>query len=455
MSKRPKLSTGQIWSMSMGFLGIQFGFALQNANASWILQLYGADVEHLSWFWLAAPLTGLIVQPIIGHYSDRTWGILGRRRPYFLSGAILASLALVLMPNAGKFAALLPPMFVGAGFLMIMDASINVSMEPFRALVADMLPSEQRTGGYSVQTILIGIGAVVGSELPYIFAKWFGISSVASNSHGVPNNLIFSFYVGAIVFISTILWTVSRTKEYPPEVLKSFSDSAAGVKEEDDAGIRQIFIDFVHMPKTMRQLGVVQFFSWFALFAMWVFTTPAVAQHIYHAPVDQIHSQGYSDAGIWVGAIFGIYNGVAALFAFLLPSIARLTNRKITHSIALACGAAGMLSIYFINDPHWLILSMVGIGIAWASILAMPYAILAGSIPPEKMGVYMGIFNFFIVFPQIINGLFGGPIVKHFYNSHAIYALVMAGISLILAAISIHFVEDKDDITEKKSNAGN
>lgn len=449
MNTRPRLSTGQIWSMSMGFLGIQFGFALQNANASYILQTFGADVEHLSWFWLAAPITGLLVQPIIGHYSDRTWGRLGRRRPYFLTGAILASIALVLMPNAGRFAALLPPMFVGAGFLMIMDASINVSMEPFRALVADMLPSDQRTEGYSVQTILIGIGAVVGSYLPWVLVNWFGMSSAQGSSNGVSENKVFSFYVGAIVFIGTILWTVLRTKEYPPEVLKSFSDSSPGKKEEHDKGIWQVFIDFANMPKTMRQLGVVQFFSWFALFSMWVFTTPALAQHIYHLPVDDVHSKIFDHVGDWVGALFGTYNGVAAIFAFLLPVIARKTSRKITHSISLACGAAGLLSIYFIQNPHWLMVSMIGIGIAWASILAMPYAILAGAIPTDKMGTYMGIFNFFIVFPQILNGLFGGPIVKHFYNSHAIYALVIAGVSLILAAISIHFVDDKDDVTVK------
>ena len=453
MRTRPRLSTGQIWNMGMG---IQFGFALQNANASRILQSFGADIEHLSWFWLAAPITGLLVQPIIGHYSDKTWGRLGRRRPYFLTGAILASIALVLMPNAGRFAALIPPMFVGAGFLMIMDASINVSMEPFRALVADMLPDEQRTSGYSVQTILIGIGAVIGSVLPYILANWFGVSSVAATKNEIADNVVYSFYIGAIVFILTILWTVLRTKEYSPEVLKSFSDSEPVEDEKQYKGIRQIIYDlkqilkdFIIMPKTMRQLGVVQFFSWFALFAMWVFTTPAVAQHIYHLSVEDTNSQTYNDSSNWVTFIFGVYNGVAAVFAFLLPVIARRTSRKITHSIALACGAAGMLSMYFINDPHMLILSMVGIGIAWASILAMPYAILAGSIPPAKMGTYMGIFNFFIVFPQIVNGALGGPIVKHFYNSHAIYALVMAGISLILASISIHFVTDKDDVKVK------
>ena len=430
--------------MSLGFLGIQFGFALQNANASFILQKFGADVEHLSWFWLAAPLTGLIVQPIVGHYSDRTWGRMGRRRPYFLFGAIFASIALALMPNAGIFAAAIPPMFIGAGFLMIMDASINVSMEPFRALVADLLPSEQRTYGYSVQSVLIGIGAVVGSGLPYILANWLGIDSTSTEAKPVPNNVIFSFYIGAVMLIGTILWTVIRTREYSPEELKTFSDEEVP-DESKHAGLIQIFKDFGKMPRTMRQLGVVQFFSWYALFSMWVFTTPAIAHHIYNIPIGDTGNE-YNTAGAWVGILFMVYNGIAAFYALLLPKIAKYTTRKIAHSLSLVIGACGMLSMYFFNDPNLLLISMVGIGIAWASILAMPYAILAGSIPPSKMGIYMGIFNFFIVFPQIVNGIFGGPIVKRFFHSQAIYALVLAGISLFLAAIFIHFVDDKDEV---------
>jgi maltose/moltooligosaccharide transporter len=446
MIKKPNLSFWQIWNMSFGFLGIQFGFALQNANASRILQTFGADVEHLSWFWLAAPLTGLIVQPIIGHYSDRTWGRLGRRRPYFLTGAIIASIALSLLPNAGYFARVIPAMFVGAGFLMLMDASINVSMEPFRALVADMLPARQRTLGYSIQTVLIGIGAIVGSWLPYILANWLGISSESAFEGDVPDNVVFAFYIGSVVFILTIIWTVVRTKEYSPEELNSFSEGGEEIASGPSRGILQIFSDFAGMPKAMRQLGAVQFFSWFALFSMWVFTTPAVAQHVYGLPVNDTSSKTYQEAGNWVGIIFGVYNGVAAVFAMLLPIVSRWTSRKTTHSIALAFGAIGMFSIYFVNDPRWLILSMVFIGIAWASILAMPYAILAGSIPPRKMGIYMGIFNFFIVFPQIVNGIFGGPIVKRLYDSQAIYALLGAGISFVIAAVVIHFVEDKEDI---------
>jgi maltose/moltooligosaccharide transporter len=436
---KPRLSFFQILSMSMGFLGIQFGFALQNSNASRILQTFGADMEHLSWFWLAAPLTGLIIQPIIGYYSDKTWTRLGRRRPFFLTGAILAAIALLLMPNAGVFAHYLPPMFIGAGFLMMMDASINVAMEPFRALVGDMLPADQTTQGFSIQTFLIGVGAVVGSWLPYMLAEWFGISKIAAEG-GIPDNVVFSFYIGAAVLILSILWTVFTTKEYSPQQLAQFHQEET---KEEKAKFSDIFRDFVHMPKTMRRLGLVQFFSWIALFGMWVFTTPAVAQHIYGVAVNDTQSLAYQNAGNWVGIIFGVYNGVAMIYALLLPAIARKIGRKLTHSFSLIAGGAGLISIYFIADPNMLLFSMIGVGIAWGSILAMPYAILAPALPARKMGVYMGIFNIFITVPQIVNGVFGGPIVKRVFDSQAIYALLMSGIFLLIAAVSVLFVHDQ------------
>ncbi len=424
--------------MSFGFLGIQFGFALQNGNASRILQTFGADVEHLSWFWLAAPLTGMIVQPIIGYYSDKTWTALGRRRPFFLAGAILASVALIFMPNASALIAILPPLYIGAGILMIMDTSFNIAMEPFRALVADLLPSEQRTLGFSIQTFLIGIGAVIGSWMPYAFAEWFGIAKTAAPGQ-VPDNVTYSFYIGAIVFLITILWTVMSTKEFPPEEYKKEAE------KEQLSGMRQIARDFARMPKTMKQLGLVQFFSWFALFSMWVFTTPAVATHVYGLDINDTSSETYQNAGNWVGIIFGVYNGVSAIYALLLPAIALKFGRKRTHALSLVAGGIGLISIYFIKEPNMLLLPMIGIGIAWASILAMPYAILAGAIPIHKMGIYMGVFNFFITLPQIINGVIGGPIVKYLYNNQAIYALIMAGLFMLIAAVSVIFVEDKDD----------
>jgi maltose/moltooligosaccharide transporter len=441
LQTKPKFSFFQILSLSMGFLGIQFGYALQNANASRILQTFGADIEQLSWFWLAAPITGMIIQPIIGHYSDHTWTRLGRRRPFFLAGAILAAIALILMPNAGVFASFLPAMFIGAGFLMIMDASFNVAMEPFRALVADMLPADQSTLGFSIQTFLIGIGAVVGSWLPYVMAQWFGISKVAPNG-GIPDNVVFSFYIGAAVMIITILWTVITTKEYSPEELARFNVDKEIVKEEKSK-FSDIFRNILAMPKTMKQLAPVQFFSWIALFGMWVFTTPAVAQHVYGLAVADTKSALYQDAGNWVGIIFGVYNGVAMIYALFLPAIAKLIGRKLTHSLSLTAGAVGLISIYFITSPNTLIFSMLGVGMAWGSILSMPYAILAPALPVRKMGVYMGIFNIFITVPQIINGLFGGMIVKRFFDSQAIYALIMSGIFLLIAAICVLWVEDK------------
>ncbi|TNE74302.1 MFS transporter [bacterium] len=441
--KKPKLSLVQIWNMSFGFLGIQFGFALQNANASRILQTFGADVEHLSWFWLVAPITGMIVQPIIGHYSDNTWTRLGRRRPFFLTGAILAATGLILMPNAEMFAAVLPALWVGAGMLMIMDASFNIAMEPFRALVADKLPTEQRTLGFSIQTILIGIGAVIGSWLPYVLAEWFNIGKTASAGE-IPMNLIISFVVGALFLLGTIVLTVVTTKEYSPEETLAFDDhEEADVVEKTK--FFDIFKDFANMPKTMKQLGLVQFFSWFGLFSMWVFTTPAIAQHVFNLQPGDTSSDLFQEAGNWVGVIFGVYNAVSAVFAFFLPKIAERVGRKKTHAFSLILGGLGLISIYFIHNKYVLILSMIGVGVAWASILAMPYAILAGSIPAKKMGVYMGIFNFFITFPQIVNGVIGGPIVKYLYGGHAIYALVMAGVFFILGALSVMKVDDVDE----------
>lgn len=440
--QRPRLTFWQILNMNFGFLGIQFGFALQNGNASRILQTFGADVEHLSLFWLAAPLTGMIVQPIIGHYSDKTWTSLGRRKPYFLTGGLLAAAALVFLPNASFMAFILPPILVGAGMLMIMDASFNVAMEPFRALIADNLPDSQRGLGFSVQTFLIGIGAVMGSWLPYIFSEYLGISKTADQNH-IPNNVLFSFYTGAIVLIGSLLWTIFTTKEYPPEEYAAFH---ANEPKLESGGLLSIFKDFANMPSTMRQLGLVQFFSWFALFSMWVFSAPAIAQHIYQVPKTDTSSIKFADAGNWVGILFGVYNGVSAMYALFLPAIARMTNRKITHAFSLIAGGAGLISIFFIHDPRLLLVSMVGVGLAWGSILAMPYAILSGSIPAQKMGVYMGIFNFFITLPQIINGLFGGLIVKHLFNDQAIYAIVLAGIFMFCAAVCVLFIHDEKDI---------
>ncbi|SCY50763.1 MFS transporter [Flavobacterium caeni] len=451
MEKR-RLGFWEIWNMSFGFFGIQMGFALQNANASRILQTFGADVHELSWFWIIAPLMGLIVQPIIGHYSDNTWGRFGRRKPFFLAGALLASVGLILMPQADIFIALLPALWVGAGMLMIMDASFNIAMEPFRALVGDNLRNDQATLGFSVQTALIGFGAVIGSWLPYALHNWFGVPNESTDG-SVPQHLIYSFVVGAVCLVASILVTVLTTKEYSPEELARFSDEKASAdalaaehatdpEPVKEARLMDIFDDFRKMPSTMRQLSWVQFFSWFGLFGMWVFTTPAIAHHIYGLPVDDVKSATYQAAGDWVGILFGIYNGVSAIFAFALPMIAKKIGRKKTHAISLVIGGIGLLSMYIMPDENWLILSMVCIGVAWASILAMPYAILAGAISPKKMGVYMGIFNFFIVIPQIINALIGGPLVKYLYNDNAIFALVTSGVSFLIAAALVAKVKD-------------
>lgn len=414
-------------------MGIQFGFALQNANVSRIFETLGASIDELPILWIAAPTTGLLIQPIIGYMSDRTWSKLGRRRPFFLIGAILASLALIIMPNS-------PALWVAAGMLWIMDASINVSMEPFRALVADLLPSDQRTQGFAVQSFFIGTGAVIASALPYIFTNYLGISNSAPEGV-IPDSVKYSFYVGAFAFLSAILWTVFRTKEFPPENMEKFLQEKSE-KSSIGAGISDIWNSFITMPRAMKQLAFVQFFSWFALFAMWIYTTNAVAHHIYMAP--DSHSKEYNEAADWVGILFAAYNLFAALFAFLLPVIAAKTSRKVVHAISLVCGGLGLASFFIIKSPELLIVSEMGIGLAWASILAMPYAILAGSLPAEKTGVYMGIFNFFIVIPQIVAAGILGFFVKNLFGGESIYALLLGGASMFLAAMLTLTVEDKD-----------
>ena len=442
--KKPNLSMLQIINMSMGFLGIQMAFGLQNGNASRILANFGADVHELSWFWLVAPITGLIVQPIIGHMGDNTWSPLGRRKPYFLIGAVLCAIGLVMLPNAASATQMMAAnvLLMAVIFLAMMDASINVAMEPFRALVGDMLPKHQATIGFSVQTILIGIGAVIGSDLPGWLTK-LGVSNEAPKGF-VADNVIYSFYIGAVVLLISILYTIISTKEYSPEEFASFEGGKEIVEEKSK--LSDIFKDFANVPSQMKKLGIVQFFSWFALFTMWVFTTSALATHHFGLSPEDTHSAEFNKAGDLTGSLFGSYNFYAIFFAFALTPIAKFIGKKQTHALALACGGLGLIAMYFIKDIHYLWISMVGLGFAWASILAMPYAMLIDSIPQKKMGVYMGIFNFFIVIPQIINGVFGGPIVSGIFGKMAIDYIVVGGICMLLGAVlTMVFIKSEHD----------
>lgn len=502
--KKPQLSLKEIINMSVGFMGIQFGFGLQSANMSRIFQTLGANIDDIPILWIAGPVTGLLVQPIIGFMSDRTWNRFGRRRPYFFVGAILTTLSLFLMPNSSV-------LWFAAIMLWVLDASINISMEPFRAFVGDNLPSEQRTTGFAAQVFFIGIGAVLSSILPWLFTE-MGVSNTAAEGV-IPDTVKYSFYIGAIALLLSVLWTVFTSKEYTPEELKSFEEEEKGQESELEerssqadfskngskqqthgiiailiggalafwfinqglkkdlhilsfgimtyglllllSGLRQksgktsgafvtIMNDLQQMPKTMKQLAFVQFFSWFALFTMWIYTTSAVTAHIYGAT--DTTSALYNEGANWVGWCFAVYNGVAALVAFLLPILAKRTSRKMTHFICLLFGALGLASIYFIADPNLLLVSMIGIGFAWASILSMPYAILAGSIASSKMGYYMGVFNFFIVIPQIVAAAILGFFVSQFFDGQAILALFIGGISFVIAAFFTLFVVDKDDV---------
>lgn len=384
-----RLSFKELWNMSFGFFGIQFGFALQNANVSRIFQTLGAELDKISFLWIAAPVTGLLVQPIIGYVSDRTWHpFWGRRRPFFFIGAILASIALFLMPKSSV-------LWMAAVLLWVLDASINISMEPFRAFVGDKLPGSQRTSGFAMQTFFIGLGAVIASLLPYIFTNVFNVSNTAA-AGVIPDSVKYSFYIGAFVFLAAVMWTVFTTKEAPPEDIKKWEE-----EKQNKNGLFQGFGEIVtgvgSMPKTMLQLAIVQFFTWLAFFAMWIYTTAGVAQNAYGTT--DTTSKAFQDAGDWVGVMFMVYNGISALAAFLLPMIAAKTSRRMTHLICLVIGGAGLIAIFFIKSPTMLLLPMIAVGLAWASTLTMPYAILAGALPPSKMGFYMGVFNFFYCDP--------------------------------------------------------
>lgn len=441
MIKKPKLSFWQIWNLSFGFLGVQFGFALQNANASRILTSLGADPHSLSLFWLVAPTMGLFVQPIIGAASDRTWTRFGRRSPYILLGAFLSMLAMWFMPNA--------PFVVKAGgtgalafgviMLALMDGSFNVTFQPFRALVADMTPEEQRNLGYSIQSFLINIGAVIGSALPYILTV-FGIANEAEAGKVAPS-VIWSFYLGGSMLMLSVLVTVFRTKEYPKEEFEKYNN----ITEEDKAKKESFWHLLVNMPKTMRHLAVIQLFSWFSLFLMWVYSTTAISQHYFGVPLtfnaetetDTLIRKAFDDAGNWVGICFAIYSLVAALFSIIMPWIIKKTSRKFVYSGALFLGGLGFISTYFFTNQHLLLLSMIGIGFAWAAILALPYTILSGVLPAKRMGIYMGLFNLTVVIPQILSGFFGGTILKVFFKGQAIYILILAGVMMILGSIAV------------------
>ncbi len=415
---KPRLGYWQIWNMSFGFLGIQFGWGLQMANMSAIYEYLGAKAEDIPMLWLAAPLTGLLVQPVIGHMSDRTWGWLGRRRPYFLVGAILSSLALIAMPNCSA-------LWMAAGLLWILDASINVSMEPFRAFVADLLPEEQRTQGFAMQSLFIGLGAVVASALPWMLTNWFAVSG--NTSGGIPLSVQLSFYLGAAAFFGAVVYTIVTTKEYPPENLDEFR-----ARRREGKAVPEILHSIARMPLVMKRLAWVQIFTWLGLFCMWLYFSVAVARNVFGAEDEK--SPLYQQGVEWAGVCFGMYSAVTFAFSFFLPGLANKLGRKNTHSVCLICGALGLLSVGVIHEPKLLLLSMVGVGIAWASILSMPYAMLAGSLPPEKTGVYMGIFNFFIVLPEIVASLVFGWVMSHLLGGNRLAAVLAGGVFLLVAA---------------------
>lgn len=515
---KPALGAAQIWNMSFGFLGIQIGFDLQNGNVSRIFQTLGAEVDQLAILWIAAPMTGLIVQPIIGHLSDKTWGRFGRRRPYFLVGALLASLALFIMPNSSV-------LWVAAGTLWLMDASLNITMEPFRAFVGDSLPDRQRTIGYAMQSFFIGAGAVVAGALPWVMTNWLGFSNVAPEGQ-IPETVHWAFYIGGAALLAAVCWTVFTTKEYSPEELASFeaarneARNAAAVQRSarqfatgsvgwivagvavagfvalarsearpaflgtidiaqelyvlgvllagfgviqliaaalrsqgrNESGFMEVVSDLFAMPRTMRQLAVVQFFSWFAMFAMWIYGTPAIAE--YHFASPDPATRGYQDAADWWSLLGSVRNGLAAAAALGFILVAARFDRTRLHAVNLLLGAAGFASMLLIRDPALLWIPQIGVGIAWASIVSLPYAILAGCVPAEKMGVYMGVFNIFIVVPQLLASTLLGFLLTNLFGGQPIYAMVIAAVSFVLAAAATLFVTDGENAGRAALQAG-
>ncbi len=429
MQNKPRLSFWQIWNMSFGFLGIQFGWGLQMANMSPIYTYLGAEPDNLPYLWLAGPMTGLLIQPIVGAMSDRTWNRLGRRRPYFLVGAILASICLILMPNSST-------VWMAAGLLWIMDASINITMEPFRAFVGDKLPEQQRTLGFVMQSFFIGIGSTLANALPYILTA-LGVVGIMQS--GIPYSTLIAFIVGAFAFLGAVLWTVFTTNEYPPEDMEEFR------RQQNEGNIvSNIFKEIVEairdMPTTMKQLAVVQFFTWFGLPFMWQYYGLTVARHVFNATDEK--SDLFRQGTEWGGLSFAVYNFVCFLVAFAIPPLANKIGRKGVHIVCLICGGLGLISTYFATSPYFLWLGMAGVGIAWASILSMPYVMLAGAIRPERMGVYMGVFNLFIVIPQLVQGLLAPQIYKPLLGDNPLYAVMFGGISLLIAAASVLIVRD-------------
>ncbi len=459
MNTQRRLTFWQLWNLSFGYVGIQFGFALQNANVSRIFETLGAKVENIPMLWIAAPIAGLVIQPLVGHMSDRTWNSWGRRKPYFSAGAVLSSLALFIMPNS-------PTLWIAAGMLWMLDASINVTMQPFRALIGDTVPAEQRTAGFAMQTFFIGGSSVIASLCPYVLTKWLHIANTAPPGQ-IPLSVKWSFYVGGVAFLATVLWTVLKVREYSPEEQRGFNPSrgpdaaskdsyilsvglvlygalriaaAKSAKAGRQGGIIEIVRDFQNMPDTMKRLALVTMLTWFALFAMFIYSTAAVTS--YHFGTTDPSSERYNTAANWVGVLMAVYNGVAVLVTFLLPVLARAVGRVRTHVACLVIGGLGLMSMYVFRDPTMLLISLTAVGIAWASLLTVPYAILSCAIPYAKMGVYMGLFNVFVVIPQILAAATLGLLVRTVFHGQAIYAIVLGGVAMVLAAVVMAFVKD-------------
>ncbi len=442
MSNKRELSFWDMWNLSFGFFGVQIAYALQSANISRIFATLGADPHQLSFFWILPPLMGMIVQPLIGKYSDRTWCRMGRRKPYLLVGAIVAVLVMIFLPNAGSLSfssrlilGLNGAMWFGLFSLIFLDTSINVAMQPFKMMVGDMVTEKQKAQAYSIQSLLCNAGSLVGYLFP-IFFTWIGIANIAPKGQ-IPPSVIWSFYCGAAILIICVMYTFLKVKEMNPQEYAEFHGIDPAKASDDTANKEGLFKLLLHAPKTFWTVGLVQFFCWAAFMYMWTYSNGTIAANCWNAT--DTASEGYQAAGNWVGVVFAIQAVGSILWAIVIPKFKSL---KLAYVVSLLLGAIGFISVAFVHNQYVLFLSYFLIGAAWAAMLALPFTLLTNSLHGEHMGSYLGLFNCTICLPQIVAAALGGVVLKLCGGVQA-NMMIIAGVLLVLGAISVRFVSEK------------
>ena len=431
--QKAQLTFWQLWNISFGFFGVQIAYSLQSANISRIFATLGADPHSLSFFWILPPLMGMIVQPLVGKYSDRTWCRFGRRIPYLFLGSLIAIAVMCLLPNAGNFSfTFTGAMIFGLIALMLLDTSINMAMQPFKMLVGDMVSEEQKSKAYSIQSFLVNAGGLVGFMFPFLFA-WFGIANTAPEGQ-VPDTVKYSFYIGAAILILCVLFTTFKVKEMPPKEYAEFHGIDSDKKEEKAPSMLTLL---KNAPSAFWTVGLVQFFCWAAFLYMWTYTNGAIADTVWGTT--DVKSEGYQTAGNWVGILFAVQSVGSVLWALIIP---KFRNIKTAYVVSLLIGAVGFASVFFIHDQYLLFISFLLIGVAWAAMLAVPFTLLTNSLSGEHIGTYLGLFNGTICLPQIVAAACGGFVLK-MVGGAQVSMFIVAGVLLALGAVAVYFVKEK------------